>query len=240
MSTLALCMIVRNNEKTLPRLFKSITGCFDKIYVTDTGSTDSTVEICKRNGAVIRHFKWIDDFAAARNASFTGVKEDYIMWMDSDDVLGDKRNFLWWKKNMMDQACMWLVSYVYARWITIERERVVKNIGYKWKYPVHECIDPYINGQIMPAGIESTWGIIHTKKSKHFDANRNFKILEAHEGKMDGRMKYYYGRDLISRGDILKGNQMMREALTDPIMSPGDREQCKRWLRPISAEVKVL
>jgi glycosyltransferase involved in cell wall biosynthesis len=234
MSSLALAMIVRDGEKTLPRLFKSIVGCFDRVYVTDTGSKDKTLKVAENFGCEISHFKWCDDFSAARNFNFSQVKEDYVMWMDSDDVLGDKRKFLWWKKNMIHQACMWLVPYIYTRYITIERERVVKNhLGYRWKYPVHECIDPCLNGKILPAGIEATWGVIHTKK--HFDGDRNFKIMEKNQDKMDGKMKYYYGRDLICRGDQEKGGRMLREAIADPELTPLDKQACKRWLRPVQA-----
>jgi len=239
MSTLALAMIVKNEAKNLPRLLKSVQGCFDKIYITDTGSKDGTVKIARKHGCEVSFFKWCDDFSAARNASFAPVKEDCVMWMDADDVLGDKRKFLWWKKNMMDKACMWLVPYIYSKYMIIERERVVRNhMGYKWKYPIHEVINPVIDGKIMPSGIETTWGVIHTKHQ--FDADRNFKIMVKNEAKMDGRMKYYYGRDLICRGELEKGHRIMREAIADPTLDPADKIQCKRWLTPVVAEVKVI
>ena len=38
--TLSLCMIVKNEEKTLPRCLKSVFGIFDEIIIADTGSTD--------------------------------------------------------------------------------------------------------------------------------------------------------------------------------------------------------
>ena len=35
----------------------------------------------------IYDFKWINDFSAARNYSFSKATNDYIMWLDADDVL---------------------------------------------------------------------------------------------------------------------------------------------------------
>jgi tetratricopeptide (TPR) repeat protein len=83
--SLALCMIVRNEEACLARCLESVAGAVDEIYVTDTGSTDGTVEIARRFGAAIRHFHWGDDFAAARNFSIAGVPEDWILFLDADD-----------------------------------------------------------------------------------------------------------------------------------------------------------
>ena len=45
MSTLAIVMIVKNEEESLARCLKQAAGLADKIYITDTGSTDRTREI---------------------------------------------------------------------------------------------------------------------------------------------------------------------------------------------------
>ncbi|HEV3079830.1 MAG TPA: glycosyltransferase [Gemmataceae bacterium] len=37
------------------------------MIVVDTGSTDRTPEIARALGALVYHFPWCDDFAAARN-----------------------------------------------------------------------------------------------------------------------------------------------------------------------------
>ena len=70
MPTLALAMIVKDEEKDLPALLESVKGVFDEIVIVDTGSTDGTKEIAKKYGAKVHDFPWIDDFAAARNFSF--------------------------------------------------------------------------------------------------------------------------------------------------------------------------
>ena len=45
MISLSLCMIVKNEEKVLPRILKPMKEIVDKILICDTGSTDRT----KRN-----------------------------------------------------------------------------------------------------------------------------------------------------------------------------------------------
>lgn len=45
MVTISLCMIVKNEEKTLDRCLQSVVGIPDEIIIVDTGSTDRTKEI---------------------------------------------------------------------------------------------------------------------------------------------------------------------------------------------------
>jgi len=78
-------MIVKNEEKDLPRLLNSIKGLADETIIVDTGSNDNTVDIAKRYGAKVYHFPWCNDFSAARNESLKHATKDYILWLDADD-----------------------------------------------------------------------------------------------------------------------------------------------------------
>ena len=72
-NAITLCLIAKNEEKNLKRCIDSIYNFIDKIVLVDTGSTDSTVEIAKSyEKCEVYHFKWIDDFAAARNYILCG------------------------------------------------------------------------------------------------------------------------------------------------------------------------
>lgn len=80
-------MIVKNEEKYLDDCLKSVKGAVQQIVIIDTGSTDGTVEIAKKYKADVHHFKWIDDFSAARNESIKYASGDWILWMDADERL---------------------------------------------------------------------------------------------------------------------------------------------------------
>jgi glycosyltransferase involved in cell wall biosynthesis len=67
----------------LPDCLESIKH-FDEIVIVDTGSTDRTIEIAEGYGDVY-HFKWIDDFAAARNFSLSKCTADWILIIDADE-----------------------------------------------------------------------------------------------------------------------------------------------------------
>ncbi len=80
-------MIVRNEEKNLPRCLASAAAAVDEIIVVDTGSTDDTVKVARRFGAKVKKIRWTDDFSAARNASLELAKGDWILLLDADEEL---------------------------------------------------------------------------------------------------------------------------------------------------------
>lgn len=96
--SIGLAVIARDEEATLPRLLRSISGAFDQVALLDTGSTDRTVEVFEEWAAAekerqpgfvstLGHFTWCDDFAAARNAADDLVEADWWCWADCDDVI---------------------------------------------------------------------------------------------------------------------------------------------------------
>jgi glycosyltransferase involved in cell wall biosynthesis len=88
--SVSLCMIVRNEEQTLPRCLSSVAGLVDETIVVDTGSTDKTKAIAASLGARVFDFLWCDDFAAARNESIRHASGQWIFWLDADDLVDDE------------------------------------------------------------------------------------------------------------------------------------------------------
>jgi len=214
--SIALCIISKNEESNLPRLLESVEGCFDEIHVTDTGSTDRTVEVAKAYGCILHHFDWINDFGAARNFSFSHTKCDYICWLDCDDVLNGKEEFIKWRDSAMETANYWLANYHYSLdanlrpTCTFLRERVVKNIPeHRWKYFIHEGILA-VPGVTQNSFVFS-WDVKHMRTDEDIkkDRSRNVRIfkdrLERGEG-LDARLKFYYAKELFE-------SQSPREAL---------------------------
>lgn len=85
--TVSVCMIVKDEEKNLPRCLDSVAEIADEIIVVDTGSTDRTVEIAKSYGAKIISSPWRDDFSFHRNESIEKATCDWILRIDADEEL---------------------------------------------------------------------------------------------------------------------------------------------------------
>jgi O-antigen biosynthesis protein len=86
---ISLCMIARDNARTIGASLESIRPWVDEMIVVDTGSKDETPEIARRLGAQVEHFTWCDDFSAARNESMKYARGKWIFWMDSDDTIDE-------------------------------------------------------------------------------------------------------------------------------------------------------
>jgi tetratricopeptide (TPR) repeat protein len=85
--TLALCMIVRDEEEMLPRCLAAAAPAVDELIVVDTGSLDRTVEIAHSFGARVIEREWTGSFSDARNVSFDAASTDWVMYLDADEVL---------------------------------------------------------------------------------------------------------------------------------------------------------
>ena len=85
--TVSLCMIVKDEELFLRDCLESIKNVIDQIVIVDTGSRDATIDIAKEYKASIYHFKWCDDFSAARQESIKHANCDWILYLDADERL---------------------------------------------------------------------------------------------------------------------------------------------------------
>ncbi len=85
--SLSACLIVRDEERFLPRCLASLQGHVDEICILDTGSVDATLEIARSFGARIGQMAWNDDFSRARNASLDLATGDWILQIDADEEL---------------------------------------------------------------------------------------------------------------------------------------------------------
>lgn len=240
MATVALALICKNEVKNLPQLLKSVAGCFNEIHVTDTGSTDGTLELLDSykdvnpSGAplFIHHFEWVNDFSAARNASFQPIKTDFIMWMDCDDVLSDPGAFIRFRESVMPTADFWLATYHYAGLdengaspCKFMRERVIRNgLCFTWNYFVHEGIRPDSGTRIPVVHYVTSWSVVHkrTPEDQLKDRRRNINMF-AGRGKLDPRMQYYYGKELFENSQPMEAFTELVTAVGESDLEPHDR-----------------
>lgn len=87
---LDVAMIVKNEEKDLPRTLaslKALTPILGNVCVYDTGSTDRTVSIARTAGAKVVQGFWDDDFSRARNESLAMTTSEWFLVVDADEVV---------------------------------------------------------------------------------------------------------------------------------------------------------
>lgn len=146
MATLSLAMIVKNEGTTIERVLGCAKHFCDEMIVVDTGSTDDTVAKAKALGAEVHHFTWIDDFAAARNFSFSKCTKDWIIWLDGDDLVTpeNQERIHQLKDSILNEDLEALyLRYIYPPFVQW-RERMVRRDLFgtrlEWREPIHECI----------------------------------------------------------------------------------------------------
>ena len=80
-------MVVKNEDIYIWYSITSILPYIDRLLITDTGSTDKTIEIARKYGAKIINFEWNDNFSAARNVSINAASGDWILILDADEII---------------------------------------------------------------------------------------------------------------------------------------------------------
>jgi glycosyltransferase involved in cell wall biosynthesis len=199
-------MIVKNEEHVLARCLDSLQGIADEIVIVDTGSTDRTKEIARNYTDRIYDFVWCDDFAAARNYSFSLAQCDYIYVADADEVLDEqnRQNFLRLKDTLPQE-----VDIVQMNYLTPENYNTVENYArdlrpklyrrlrtFTWVNPIHETV------QLMPMVYDSEIEILHLPEVSH--CKRDFRLfLSAIErnGSLAPETVTMYAKELLRCGN---------------------------------------
>lgn len=237
--TIALACIMKNEMDHIKSMLASVQSCFDEIWITDTGSTDGSLEFARSKEASeiagcpvhVNTFTWIDDFAAARNHSMKDIKTDYVMWMDLDDRLSDITEFKRWRDQVMELGDFWLAKYNYS--IDKEgnptciflRERVIKTSKkFKWQFFIHEGM---IAEEPVSAQLINNWTINHHRTLEDYEKDfaRNVSMLEkrAKTEELPTRLKFYYGKELFDKQRYQEAYVWLDQVVDNPTLEHHDR-----------------
>lgn len=212
-------MIVKNEEDCLARCLDSVRNVADEIIVVDTGSSDNTEKTAEKYTDKIYRFKWIDDFSAARNFSFSKASCDYCMWLDADDIVSPENSakLSKLKSTLSPDTDIVMMPYNIAfdehdnPTFSYYRERIIKNNPlYRWCGRVHEAIVPVGNIIYSDAAI--------THKKEKTDPGRNIRIYEkmlSENIAFTPRDKFYYGRELYFHGKYNDAISVFNAFLSD-------------------------
>jgi hypothetical protein len=96
-TNICLCMIVKNEVEVLPRLFRSVKDYIDYYVIVDTGSTDDTIDLIKREmgrygiPGEVHEREWVNFGVNRQQALELAVaagKADWLLFIDADEELG--------------------------------------------------------------------------------------------------------------------------------------------------------
>lgn len=160
MKKIGLCMIVKDESKVIERCLDSVKPLIDYVCISDTGSTDDTIEIIQKwlnknniKGEINKE-KW-ENFAFNRSQSLKNLRKhqdiDYVLVIDADEVLKFDDNFdvLNFKENL--NADLYDITCKFAN-IEYARANLFKNSKkYYYKAILHEyleCEEPILSRKL--------------------------------------------------------------------------------------------
>lgn len=202
MITVSLCMIVKNEERTLSRCLDTVADLVEEIVIVDTGSTDGTLEVARQYTDRIWSVPWTDDFAAARNAAFDRATMEYCLWLDADDVLEpeDRARFRALKEGLSPDTDVVMLPYRAGGGedgLVYYRERLIRRgAGLRWEGAVHEVITPVGRVEYGDAAVTH-------RRTGTGDPDRNLRIYQGLLSRghvLTPREQYYYARELLGHG----------------------------------------
>lgn len=205
-TTISLCMIVKNEEKVLARCLDSVADLVDEIIIVDTGSWDDTKEIAARYTDRIYDYVWCDDFADARNFSFSLAQMDYIYAPDADEVLDEENRQAFLR---MKEALLPEIEIVQMKYHTVTEYNTVLNASmeyrpklfkrlrkFTWIDPIHETV------RLDPVVFDSDIVIRHMPEDLH--SKRDFSIFAKtleRDGRLSDKLYQMYATELYKTGD---------------------------------------
>ena len=232
--------IAKNEEKFAARWYESVKEA-DGVFVLDTGSSDDTVKILEKSGAVVKTeniMPWRFDTARNRALSLVPDDADICVSVDIDEVfLPGWRQKL--EKAAADNPGANLFSCYYA-WsqnkdggdgITFYIKKIHRRSGFVWKGIVHEVVSPMPGVRLVECEIPGA-KLIHMPDDDKSRA-QYLPLLEqaVKEEPENDRNSFYLGREYYFRG---KNAECVRE-LTRHLSLPSacwdeERSASRRFL----------
>ncbi|MFZ2447311.1 MAG: glycosyltransferase [Syntrophobacteraceae bacterium] len=221
---LSVCMIVKNEAANLSDALESVTSFADEIVVVDTGSSDATKEIASRFTPKLFDFKWVDDFAAARNYAMSKATGSYHLWLDADDRIApeDQGNINSLKSHFDGRKAFYFVLRNHqidsppSSCLQLRCTPLIPNVRFESR--IHEQIFP----SAVRAGLELvTTDIVvrhhgyMTEDARMAKARRNLAILEREraEGGDHGGLYFFLAMTHAPLGDKEEAIRCMDAAI---------------------------
>jgi glycosyltransferase involved in cell wall biosynthesis len=138
-------VLSHNDKQSIDKTLTSLSFC-DEIVVIDDESTDGTVAIAKKYTPSVFVRALNEDFAAQRNFGLNKAKGEWVLFVDSDEIVSaelaheirlkardDVEGYY-----LMRRDSMWGHEFKYGEMGNVRLLRLAKKTAGKWVRPVHE------------------------------------------------------------------------------------------------------
>lgn len=201
---LTIGLIVKNEEKTLDRCLSSLQPLMQavesELIITDTGSTDRTVEIAKKYTDHIIHFQWCNDFAAARNTGLKEARGEWFMFIDGDEWFEDTSELIefftsgecdkYGSASYIQRNYFDFTGKVYRDFHALRVHRVYP--GIRFQGIVHETVPTLKPIKILKDYVHHYGYAFHTPQERKEKSNRNLTLLQQIIAKDPDNHRAYY------------------------------------------------
>lgn len=263
MSRCSICVyaICKNEEKFVDRWMDSVCEA-DIVVVSDTGSTDATIEKLRKRGAVVYEdtvTPW--RFDTARNKAMEHIPEDAEICVscDLDEVFEPG-----WRQKL---EAVWQPQHTRARYLftwsfnsdgtpakQFAMEKIHRRQGFRWVHPVHEVLEYSGSDPDQTVWVPGMVLNHHPDISKPRSQYLPLLELSAQENPDDDRTAFWLGREYMYRGmhdkciEQLKRHLSLPSAVWDEersasmrfiaksFMGKGDKIKARQWLMRAIAE----
>lgn len=213
MKTIALVMIVKNEERCLKRCLDSAQTLVDQIILVDTGSQDNTIEIARKAGAKVYTYQWENDFAAARNYALSLSNADWNLVLDADEYISaaNKKEIApFLESNIhLGDICI-RNSYMENEEISYFNLRLSRLLpkGVFYKGKIHEQIDSALPSVPVPIFVEHDGYLQTGEKEKR---NLPYLLQELQEHPHDAYLLYKIAGSYQILGEEKKALDMFQK-----------------------------
>lgn len=191
MIDISVCIICGNEEAVIERCLNSalpVMGELCLVRAIGDQTPDGTVKIanhwCTKHGIDFRFeeyentesFPHVDNFAAARNLSFSLATLDWCLWLDCDDVITGENAQRILKHEEQSTANGIMFGYRKPDGSACPRERLIRRGMGQWRGVVHEACEFPGDGKCV---IDMETNILHMplKKDRPESHARNLSLL---------------------------------------------------------------
>ena len=143
---------VSNQIHTIDRCLSHIRPLLDQLdaelLVIDTGSTDGTVEVCRKYGARVITRPWCDNMSAVRNEGIYHAKGEWYLSIDDDEWFEDVEEILRFfqsgayrnydKASYIQRNYMDLAGTVYEDYHTLRMARITPGLHFEGR--IHDSL----------------------------------------------------------------------------------------------------